>query len=170
MSTATYRPTSDIAGKVALDVFGSGTGHYGLVNEVSEDVTNGVYNLSNYPNYIRDIYGFGLSNLGTINSITVYARCSYTSSGATGAVCRFINYNGTTEYDNGSDISLTTSDATYSYAFTTNLAWVNGFGIKLKGSNAGKGANDIPYCYQLWIVVDYTGVGGGNAQILVAGF
>jgi hypothetical protein len=147
MSTATYRPTSDSS--VLLIPFGSGSGNYGRVNEVSEDVTNGVYDPVGYTRI--DVYGFGLSNLGTINSITVYARCACDTGGTTGTV-RLINNNGTAYYSGYN--TLTSTDSTYSYTFTTNLAWTNIFGLELN-SQAGK-ISYTSYCYQFWIVVDYT--------------
>jgi hypothetical protein len=153
MSTQTYRPTSDSS--VTLTQFGSGTGNYGRVNEVSEDVTNGVYNFTTLAKI--DLYGFSMSNLGTLNSITVYAQCACDTYDAGTPTVRLVNHNGSTNYFSGSN-TLTTSDTLYSYSFTTNLAWTNTLGIELAGANSGKLSANV-YGYQVWIVVSYTAAG-----------
>jgi hypothetical protein len=153
MSTATYRPTSDTY--AGLTPYGSGTGNYGRVNEVTEDISNGVYSLSNF-----DVYGFGLSNLGTLNSITVHAKCWVAAGNVTGSpTVRLINFNSGTYYY-GSYNALTSTDTDYSYSFTTHLAWTNAFGLELVGGSDGTKTGALQsYSSQVWIVVDYTGAG-----------
>jgi hypothetical protein len=155
MATATYRPASDSS--VALSQFGSGTGNYGRVNEVTEDATNGVYAGNGAA---ADKYGFGLSNLGTLNSVTVYARCFTTDLGA--ASYAYLRHNDT----NGSANVLSLTDTLYSYTFTTSLAWTDTYGITLVGNFyiPDKQAPVTVYalCTQHWIVVDYTAASTGN--------
>jgi hypothetical protein len=157
MSTATNRPASDSS--IQLSTFGSGTGSYGRINEVTEDATNGVKNTTGpYPYF--DSYGFGLSDLGTLNSVTVHVKCQ-TDAFASGydPTVRLVNRKGANTYFGGYN-NITTSDAEYSYGFTTNLAWTNTFGVELTGSFAPDfKSSAVAYCYQLWIVVDYTAAG-----------
>lgn len=151
----TLRP--DSAGDVTqLSPYPADSINYNKVNEASSDsdstyvytTINGKYDLYSVANHS--------TGSGTINSITVYINAKYVSIAAT---ARIKIKTESTEYDNGSDISLTSSYADYSKTWTTNphggsWTWtqIDALQIGIIFPTAGL----TPRCTQVYVTIDYT--------------
>jgi hypothetical protein len=176
MSVLTLRPNA--ASVTELSQYPADGDRYQKVDEATLDETDYVYNAVKVSQSTKtDIYGFSnhSSESGTINSVTLKCKAKYIITGAT-SVNSTVNPSvkiGTTVYGSGAQ-NLTNSTAEYSYAWTTNPAtseawsWTNIddllAGIALSNGYTDKDNVRNPYCYQLWVEVDYTEGGGSTAK------
>jgi hypothetical protein len=166
MATETLRPNTAGDETALLPTPGTGEANWEDVDEVvADDDTTRVRQNSATNNWERDLYNLPAhSGSGTINSITVYARCKV----STGAVPDQTNLKialktGGTAYE-GSEVQLTTSYVNYSSQWNTNpqtgVAWTWGDIDALQtGVSLRKAQSDSSYttrCTQVWVVVDYS--------------
>jgi hypothetical protein len=146
----------------SLSRSGSGGANWDRVDEYSADNdTTYVYYSSSSSNYIRDTYATQDSPVssGTINSVTIYINCKYTSGTATPNARTVLRIS--SSYYTGTDITLTGSYTTYSTTYNSNPAgglwtWsaINALqcGVDLKRTSGGGEVR----CTQVYIVVMYT--------------
>lgn len=118
--------------------------------------------------YLTDLYNLAdttVSGKGKINSVTVYINARAKQTPTQASAYTRIKTNGVAS--NGTEVTLTTSYATYSTAYTTNpqsgnewtWAEINALqaGVGLRESKTeGALANRWSRCTQVWVVVDYT--------------
>ena len=160
MAVETLRPnaagdTTDIQAQYPVSTF-----HYDKVDEaVSDGDTTYVYIYSDDAWSKYDLYNLPSHSIGsgTINSIKIYCVCKEWGV----AYCRIKLKTGGAEYDNGSDLALTSSWVSYSNQWNTNpktssaWTWTDidalQIGVYLKGEAATAG-----YCTQVYVEVDYT--------------
>ena len=156
MASDTRRPTGD-GYESNLTGFGSGSGDYGKVNEEVEDTSNGLRSsTSDYSSFLGSMFTFSTTSLGLLTKATLYARAKKAGATDTDAQIKFRMRKSSTNYDS-SAANLTTSDATYSAEFTSNLEWNNQFGVYLKsGYNSVSKAVITADDFQFWIILEYT--------------
>ena len=173
MSTLILRPNQDTS--TAQQEPSSGTTHYILIDEVTKDEADYLKNPDTITSTKTDLYA--LTNhgaeSGTINSVTVKLYAKYiligTSDGTT-YVKPLIRVSDTNYGDNQ---ALTDTVALYSQTWTTNPytseAWTwTQIDALMAGDSLTNYATDkknykTPYCYQLWVEVDY-GAGGSSVK------
>lgn len=159
MPTLTLRPNSDKSS--ALAVFGSGSGNYDRVNEVTADDTNGVATLD--VSYVYDRYELpDPTQNGVINDVAVYGRCK---GGHTSCMAKFGCYLGSSVYY-ATGRNVTTSYVlyhdTWAVSPATGLLWtwveINDLSvvIGLRGYPVDKKTVAPAYCSQVYCVVDYS--------------
>jgi hypothetical protein len=166
MATETLRPNA-VGDETNLSPYpGTGEANWEDVDEVTaDDDTTRVTKPGADNNWVRDLYNLPThSGSGTINSITVYARCKVSA----GAIPDQTNLKiaiktGGTAYE-GSGVQLTTSYVDYSNQWNTNpqtgVAWTWGNIDALQtGVSLRRAQSDSSYttrCTQVWVVVDYS--------------
>jgi len=165
MATEILRPNAAGDETNLVPIPGTGEANWEDVDEAvaDEDTTYVRYGLAAW---MKDLYNLPAhSGSGTINSVTVYARCKANGSPIvqTSAIIR-CKTNGTV-YE-GNEITVTTSYVNYSKAWATTpntgSAWTwteidalqIGVGLRRWGSSGGTHT----HCTQFWVEVDYTSV------------
>lgn len=163
MAVETLRPNAAGDETNLVPIPGTGEANWEDVDEAvtDEDTTYVRYGLAAWK---KDLYNLPAhSGSGTINSVTVYARCRANGSPIvqTSAIIR-CKTNGTV-YE-GNEITVTTSYVNYSKAWATNpntgSAWTwteigalqIGVGLRRWGSSGGTHT----HCTQVWVEIDYT--------------
>jgi len=164
MATLTLRPNGNSS--ISLVGFGAGTDNYGHVNEVTLDETNGVYSPSGYyyDDYTMQDHG---TEVGTINNVKVYARANHVA-GVSGEYIK-LRCNTNQAGEQGTSVTDTLYYSTWNINPSSGVAWT---WSDIDSLTAGiymhpvYYTNKSPwwsviYCYQLYVVVDYTPAGGG---------
>jgi len=161
MAIITLRPTGLNGGYTNQLTGSSGTTRYDLIDEDTPDDSDYVYSAANTSSVLSDFYDFDdSSNLGTINSATLYARCRYVNIGAgdpgyiAAVALAFLNPTHTGSWQN-----LTTSWALYSAALSSpTWAIINSTIYQLSTQNYAANSKNYEQvqCSQLYLVVDYT--------------
>jgi len=144
-----------------LYVYPSDTAHYSACSSSDGDTS---YVFCKAGNWQTDLYNLPDPGLtGTINSVTVYIEARSIGTPTRTSARTAIRTHSTNYF--GTEVTLTTSYATYSTTYSTNpyyvtpTAWtwteVNDLqaGVSLTKSNP---SNDSSQCTHVWVVVDYT--------------
>ena len=165
--TETLRPDAAGDEENINGVTGDGSGtHYTVVDEATPDGDT-TYVEDNHPGYRKDLYNITDHSVGsgTINYITVYARCKATGAPTQASLKIAIKAGqGTGAPDTDSEsgpITVTTSYASYSEQWNTNpktsAAWtwdeIDALQIGVKVRRAANGV--YTRCTQVYVVVNY---------------
>jgi hypothetical protein len=173
MSVLILRPNSD---SQKDQIPSTGTDHYVLVDEETLSETDYCYNnLTTDGAGLTDMYAFPnhTSESGTINSVTVKLYAKYILTGTNAGTPKVApRIKVATQYY-WENFNLTDTTQLYSKAWTTNpytsKAWTwQEVDDLLAGDTLYMSGNDKdykrPYCYQLWVEVDYTAGGGATVK------
>jgi hypothetical protein len=165
--------TANFVISTTIKLFPSGDGSYTQLScrgdsrnwrcvdeQLADEDTTHVYYPSSSSSYYGDTYATqDTSASGTINSVTIYIRCRSYNVGGTGYARTVLRISGS-DYV-GTDITLTSSYATYSTTYTSNPAggawtWsaINALecGIDLRRTTGGGEVR----CTQVYIEINYT--------------
>jgi hypothetical protein len=173
MSTEILRPSA-AGDETNLSLYpDSGEQNWQDVGEaVADDDATFVW--TNSVAYLRDLYNLpSSSELGIINSITVYARCKAAETPTQSSAKIAVKTGGTT-YESAEQ-TLTNDWALYSNPWTKNpltgVAWtwddINALqiGVALRRPIAGLGYGS--YCTQVYVEINYTSPAGGSKGFII---
>ena len=172
MATETLRPNAAGDEENIPSVMGDGTGsHYTTVDEVTPDEDDSRVYQRNDDAWHRDLYNIAdhSAGSGTINRITVYARCKVTTTpdqtNLKIAIKSGTGAGAPDTVDEGSEITLTGDYANYSNQWSTNPATASAWtwdeidklqiGIAIRDPIVGDGLSSTR-CTQVYVEVDYT--------------
>ena len=152
----------------------SGATHYVLIDEETKDEADYLKNPDTLTSTKTDLYDLPnhYTESGTINSVTVKLYAKYALVGTTSGTTYVKPMIRVSDTNYGDNQALTDSVALYSQTWTTNpytsAAWTwTQIDALIAGDALTNYATDsknfkTPYCYQLWVEVDY-GAGGGSS-------
>jgi len=161
------------------NLYPNDTINWQMVDEAVADDDATTVECTAYPGWQRDLYNIQDHSVGngTINSVTVYARCKTDASGVDGKIAiKSGTGGGAPNTIDESDITLTTSWADYSHTWATNpataSAWtwdeIDNLQIGINLESTGDPKFFKAKCTQIYVEVDYTppGFKGSRGYII----